>query len=162
MYQDSRSLNIPRGLELTLRQADERDTSFCYELMCHNMKNLFDKNTEDGWSREKFKSGFVSSRITIIEHEGMSVGFYDYELIGDELYCHNIQISQDYQIGIGTKIIRLFEKIAVESKARAIYGKVFSENSRVISWLQRLSYSICKNIENENSFLMRKEVGQLK
>jgi len=150
------------GLELTLRPADERDMSFCYELMCHNMKSLFDKNTKDGWSREKFRLGFDSSRITVVEDEKMSIGFYDLEIVEDELYCHNLQLSIDFQIGVGIKIIELLEKIAIESGAKSIVGKVFSENSRAMKLLQILGYNLDKNIEEENSYWIRKDLGESK
>ena len=146
------------GLELVLRSADERDIGFCYELMNHNMKDLFDRNTQEKWSRTKFKSGFKTDRITIVEHEEMSVGFYDYEVVGEELYCHNVQLSEDYQNGIGTKIIGLIEQTARDNRVRAIIGKVFSENLRIIKWLQKLGYEINGKIEQENSYWVRKNL----
>jgi len=148
------------GLELALRPADERDMGFCYELMGHNMRVLFDRNTQEGWSRVKFRSGFNPNRITIVEHEGMSIGFYDYEIIEDELYWHNVQLSEDFQIGVGTRIFRLVEQAARRFGAEAIIGKVFFENSRAIQWIQRFGFQIDEIIENENSYWMRKYLGE--
>src|SRR3989304_1900849 len=98
-------------LELSLRPAEERDMGFCYELMNHNMKVLFDRSTAEKWSRVKFRFGFKPDRITIVESEGMSVGFYDYEIVKDELYLHNLQLSEDYQNKLfGSKISGLIEQ----------------------------------------------------
>lgn len=145
------------GLEVTLRLADERDMGFCYELMSHNMKDLFDRNAQERWSRAKFKSGFKPNRITIIEHENMPVGFFDYELCGDNLYWHNVQLSEDYcQKGLGIQITRLVEQAARDCGISVIVGKVFSENLRIISWLQRCGYYTDKKIEQENSYWVRK------
>lgn len=148
------------GLELALRPADERDIGFCYELMSHNMKVWFDKNTQKRWSRAKFRSGFKPNRITIVEHEGMPVGFYDYEMVGDNLYWHNIQLSEDYQKGVGTQLIILIEKTAMNFGARAIIGKVFAENSRAIEWLQKLGYNLDERIEQENSYWVKKDLQE--
>ncbi len=146
------------GLELALRPADERDIGFCYELMSHNMKLLFDKNTQERWSRDKFRSGFKPNRITIVEHERMPVGFYDYELVGDELYWHNIQLSEDYRNGVGTKIIELLGQTAKNYGANAMIGKVFAENLEVIKWLQKFGYNLDERIEEENSYWVRKDL----
>ena len=148
------------GLELTLRPADERDIGFCYELMNHNMRDLFDRNTQERWSRIKFKSGYKSNRIKILEHDGMPIGFYDYELIGDELYWRNIQLSEDYRNGVGTNILQLIEQSAMDCGAKAIIGKVFRENSRIIKWLQKHGYGLDKQIEEENSYWVRKDLGR--
>ena len=117
-------------LELALRPADESDIGFCYELMSHNMKVLFDKNTQERWSRTKFKSGFKPNRITIVEHERMPIGFYDCEFVDDKLYWYNIQLSEDYRNGVGTQIIKLIEQSARNYGAKALIGKVFVENSK--------------------------------
>ena len=155
--EEEREISV-NGLELDLRPADERDIDFCYELMHYNMRDLFDRNTQEKWSRVKFRTGFKPDRITIVEHEGMSVGFYDYGVVGEELYLHNVQLSEDYQTGIGTKIISLIEQTARDTGSRAIIGKVFSENSRIIEWLQRFGYEIDGKIEQENSYWVRKNL----
>lgn len=149
-------------LKLALRPADERDASFCYELMSHNMRELFNKNTDERWSRAKFKSGFKLERVTLIEHDGMSIGFYDCEIVGDKLYWHNIQLSEDYQRGIGTRIGELIEQTALDKRARVVYGKVFSDNSRIINWLQNLGYRIDERIEQENSYWVKKDLESIK
>lgn len=149
-------------LEFALRPADEGDIGFCYELMSHHMKVLFDKNTPERWSRMKFRSGFKPHRITIVEHERMPVGFYDCELVGDELYWHNIQLSEDYQNGVGTQIIELLEQTAENYGAHVIIGKVFAENSGVIKWLQKFGYNLDKRIEEENSYWVRKDLRRIR
>lgn len=146
-------------LELSLRTADERDIGFCYELMSHNMKDLFDRNTEEKWSRARFKSGFKQSRIIIVEHKEMSIGFYDYEIINDKLYLHNIQLSEDYRIGIGTQIMDLLEQKARKCNIKNVIAKVFSERLKVIEWLQKQGYIIDKKIEQENSYWIKKDLG---
>ena len=162
MEEEKINKGVVRSLELGLRVADRRDIGFCYELMSHNMKDLFDRNTKERWSRTKFKSGYKPSRIIIVEHEGMPIGFYDYELVEDELYWHNIQLSEDYRNGVGNKIIELIEQSAQDCGAKAIIGKVFAENSRIIKWLQKLGYSLDKRIEEENSYWVRKELEAIK
>lgn len=153
-----RSKIVMGKLEMVLHLADERDIGFCYELMCHNMRGLFDRNTQEKWSRDKFKSGFKPNRVTMVEHKNMPIGFFDYELVEDELYCHNIQLSEDYQNGIGTQIIRLIEQVARDCGASAVIGKVFYENSKMINWLQRQGYNLNKKIEQENSYWLRKNL----
>jgi RimJ/RimL family protein N-acetyltransferase len=149
---------VASGLELVLRPADDRDIGFCYELMSHNMRSLFDKNTQEKWSRTKFKHGYEPHRIRVIEHDEMPVGFYDYELVGDQLYWHNVQLSEDYRKGIGTRILELIERSARDCNAKAIIGKVFTENSRIIKWLQKNGYVLDKQIEEENSYWVKKDL----
>ncbi|MBS3144706.1 GNAT family N-acetyltransferase [Candidatus Woesearchaeota archaeon] len=150
------------GLELALRPADERDIGFCYELMSHNMRDLFDRNTQEKWSRAKFRSGFRPDRITIVEHEGMSVGFYDYEIVEAKwIYVHNLHLSKDYQTGVGTKIIRLIEQAARDRSVKAVIAKVFAENSRIIKWLQRKGYNLGEKIEPENSYWVKKDLQEI-
>ncbi len=147
------------GLELHLRPADKKDLVFCYELMSHNMKAFFDNNTQEKWSRAKFMSGFKPDRITVIEHERMPIGFYDHEMVGDELYFHNVQLSEDYQkYGIGTQIFNLVEQKARNYGARAMIGKVFAENSKMIEWVQKFGYKLHERIEHENSYWVRKDI----
>lgn len=146
-------------LELVLRPADARDLSFCYELMSHNMKDLFNRNTQEKWSRVKFKSGFKPERITIVGHDGMSIGYYDYEILGDQLYWHNIQISDDFQIGVGSRVVGLLEKAAEMAGAKVITGKVFCDNLRIVRWIQGLGFQVDGIIEEENSYWMKKYLG---
>jgi len=153
---------VVSGSKLTLRQADFRDTSFCYELMSHNMKELFNRNLEEKWSRKKFVGGFDLKRIKIIEHKGMSVGFFDCEMIGDKLYWHNIQISEDYQNGVGTKTVKLIEQMARNNYIEIIFGKVFCENLKIINWLQKFGYKIDEKIEKENSYWVKKKLDMAK
>jgi RimJ/RimL family protein N-acetyltransferase len=149
---------VVNDLELRLRPCSLTDQGFVYELMRHHLEDFFDRNTVEGWSRTKFRQGFDPERIVIVEHDGMPVGFFDYEIIGEEVYWHNVQLSGDYQIGIGGRIANLIESEAKNRGAREIFGKVFSDNERVIKWVRRLGFEISREIPEENSYVVRKEL----
>ena len=94
-----------------------------------------------------------------VEHDGMPVGFFDYEVTGDEAYCCNIQLSGDYQgRNIGIRIFHLIEKGAREDGARSLKGKVFRDNRGMVNWVVRLGFKIVREIPEENSYVVRKEL----
>ena len=153
---------VVNDLELHFRPCSLTDQGFVYELMRHHLEDFFNRNTMEGWSRAKFRQGFDPERIVIIEHDGMPVGFFDYEVTGYEAYWHNIQLSRDYQgRDIGIKIAHLIEKGAREDGARSIKGKVFRDYGKMVNWVGRLGFKIVREIPEENSYVVRKELCEL-
>ena len=149
---------VANGLDLILRPCSFTDQGFIYELMRNHMEDMFNRNTPEDWSRAKFRQGFNPDRIVILEHEGMSIGFLDYEKRRDELYLHCIQLSGDYQTGIGNSLLLWIEQEARKQGAKAIIGKVFLDNERIIKWLNPLGFNIFSEIPEENSYWIRKEL----
>ncbi|MHA1872828.1 MAG: GNAT family N-acetyltransferase [Candidatus Heimdallarchaeaceae archaeon] len=147
-----------QGLEVKLRICTQEQIGFVYELMQQNLRRYFDQ-TPEGWSRQKFKKGFHPERITILEHNEMPVGFYDFELTGNFLYIHNVHLSHDYQNrGIGTRVISYLKETAQANSISHLRTKVFKENSRAFHWLQRCGFEITSELLEENSYLMLAEV----
>ena len=99
--------------------------------------------------------------VNFVLWENMPIGFFDCELVGDKLYLHNLQLSEDYQKGTGTQILGLMEQVARDYGAKAIIGKVFSERSKIINWLQRYGYKLDIKIEQENSYYVRRELRRI-
>jgi ribosomal protein S18 acetylase RimI-like enzyme len=153
---------VVNDLELHLKPCSLADQGFIYELMRHHLEDSFNRNTEEGWSRTKFRQGFDPERIVVVEHDGMPVGFFDYELTGNEAYWRNIQLSGDYQgRNIGVKIAHLIEEGAREDGARSIKGKVFRDNRGIVNWVERLGFKIVREVPGENSYVVRKELCEL-
>lgn len=150
---------VVNGLELALRSADSRDEAFCYELMKNNMQDFFNRNTSEGWSRKKFRLGFDVNRITIVEHDGMPIGFSDCQMTSEGVYWRNIQISEDYQFGVGRKIARVVEETALCRGIYVIFGKVFAENRRMLKLLRVQGYQIGGDADKEKSFNITKRLS---
>jgi len=147
------------GLELMLRPAEERDIGFVYELMRHHLEDSFNQIPEK-WSRKKFKEGYKPDRITIIEHANRQIGFFDIEVLDNQLYFHNLHIFGDYQgRGIGTYLLRYIECGAKKHGASSIRGKVFKSNSKLLNHLlRRRGYIIVEELPEEKSFLVKKDL----
>ncbi len=145
-------------LELIVRPCQIEDIGFVYELMHHNMAGFFNRYTKEGWSRQKFKDGFIPARITIFEHGGMPVGFFDFEVNGDEAYHRNHHLSKDYWArGMGMELVKYVEDLSFNKGACRIKGKIFKANSKFLHiLLSKLNYSICEDIPEEHSFIVKK------
>ena len=147
-------------LEIELRPSQYYDIGFVYELMHHHFRELFDKFLPEKWSREKFKQGFNSDRITIVENLGMPIGFFDLELKGEEAYGRNLHISDDYEgRHIGIALVSYIERKCLDLGAKSIKGKVFSENKTSLRVLvDRRGWEVIQNIPEEHSFLLTKNL----
>jgi GNAT superfamily N-acetyltransferase len=149
------------GLEIGLRPCKPEDIGFVYELMYHGLGHFFDRFTSEKWSREKFRRGFDPARITIIEHDGMPIGFFDVDYSEREAKFRNLHLSDDYHgRSIGSWILRFIEKQAAERKIRRITGKVFSSRSEAIRFLNRGGYKIVKYLPEEGSYLIKKDLNK--
>lgn len=144
--------------ELIFRKAEINDLGFIYELMKSHLGKYFENYTKTGWSRHLFKDKLDINRLTIIEHEGMPIGFFDYEL-KDHVYFHNLHISEDYQNkGIGTYALESVEEAARKNNLKELRGKVFKENTNSLNWLKKTGWIICNPIEEEDSYWVVKKL----
>ena len=144
-----------KGLELALRPANMQDIGFCYELMRNSLESDFNLYTSEGWSREKFKQGYRPERITILEHEGMPVGFYDLEVTPEYAYIHNVHISGDYQEKIGLFAITNPIREAKKQGVPYIKAKTFMDKEKLVRVLERrFGWVIKAQIPEENSYLL--------
>ncbi len=139
-------------VEIKLRSCTPSDTVFVYELMHHHLENYFSQIPE-GWSRTKFKEKYNPQRITVLEHEDMSIGFYDFEPMSNYLYLHNLQLSSDYQHkGIGTAVIFNSQRTAQEEGISCLKGKVFKDNHQALHWLSNCGFELKSEIPEEKSW----------
>ncbi len=144
-------------LHFSLRGADKRDEPFVYELMHSSLGDFFDRNTEEGWSRVKFRQGFHPHRVTIIEHEGMPVGFFDFEKVEETAIFHTQCVSEDYRgRGLVFLIDRLVMQEAKSLGAKRVRGKIFKDSSFSLALCQRFGYNFFADLPRENSYLMEK------
>lgn len=146
------------GSDISLRPCKLEDALFTYNLMKSQMAHYFESIPE-GWSEEKYWQGFNPVRITILEHKGQAVGFFDYEVLNDELYLHNIQLTPEYQgKGIGREVVSYVKKIARNKNLTRITGKVFKTNIKSCNLLHRSGFAVQKDLVEENSYLVSQEV----
>ena len=144
------------GLEVSLRKATPNDQGFVYELMHSSLARCFDAFTQEKWSRKKFKQGYKPDRITIVEHEGMPIGFYDIEIVGREAYVHNLHVSKDYRNGFGIQLMRYLDTELKNKRFGSSKAKVFNE-CKMIPILKRLfGYKELRQVPEENSVIMIK------
>ncbi len=143
------------GIEL--RQARKEDIGFIYELMHSELAQLFNENTSEGWSRNKFKKTYNPERYFIFEHDNMPIGFINLEVEEKEIYCGGLCISRDYQgRGLGTTLLSKFlEKYKLEGY-ELFKGKIFKDNSKSLSMVKKINFSIEKDIPEENSYHVRR------
>jgi len=144
------------NIHLNLRRADYRDIGFTYELMHCCLGSYFRRNTQEGWSRQKFREGYCPERIIIIEHEGMPIGFIDVEYRENEAFFHNFELAEDYRKGfLGIKLAKHFLERARLNGAERASAKVFT-NNRCLILFRRLGFEITNMIEEENTFVISK------
>ncbi len=144
----------------SFRSAAESDREILYSIMSKNMSDYFQRFTSEGWSREKFDTGFRPERITICEKDGKVVAFYDVDLIrqnASALYVRNVQVVP------GSKPISgvLLQRIEEEARMRGLKlmrGKVFGSNP-AIRIFSRLGFQVVEEIESEHSYWMEKTVS---
>jgi ribosomal protein S18 acetylase RimI-like enzyme len=143
-------------LELTLRSCRQDDIGFVYELMRCYLEEPFNRFTSEKWSRKRFKEGFCPERITIVEHEGMPIGFYDLEM-GEAAYVHNLHLSGDYKgKGVGPKFIDYVLSEAFRDGASTIKAKVFLSNDKMIRFLTQHGFIIEQSLPQENSVIVKR------
>jgi len=145
------------NLEVQLREATLEDRGFVYELMHSSLAKCFDKFTQEKWSRRKFRQGYKPNRITIVEHEGMPIGFYDIEIVGSDVYVHNFHLSKDYRNGFGIQLMQYLDDKLRGMGLSYSKAKIFN-NSKMILVLKRLfKYIEEQHVPEENSTIMIKK-----
>ena len=147
-------------LEIVLREGTQEDRQFVYQLMKFNLEEKFRRYLPEGLSDEKFDMGFKSDRITILEHEGVPIGFLDLEFRGEEAWTHNLHVSREYEGRfIGMAVLRYMERMAVERGAKIWRAKVFKENYRWINMLvERAGAKIIADLPEEHSYILGKDL----
>lgn len=141
----------------SFRPAAESDRKVVYSLMERNMADYFQRFTPEGWSREKFDTGFKPERITICEEDGKVVGFYDADFGKEALYVRNVQVERGFR-PISSVFVQRIEEEARKRGLKSVKGKVFKSNPAV-RLFKRFGYEVTGEIESEHTYWMRKVLG---
>lgn len=149
------NLLIP-GTKFNYRQCESEDRLFVYQTMRANLEEYFRRFSPEGWSDNKFFSGFNKERIKIIQTEDLRVGFWDLE-INQIAICHNLHLIREYR-GKGLRILKFLEDYAKLMGAEEISGKCFTTNQIQDILLKRLGYHIKREIPSEFSIEVAKRL----
>ena len=149
---------------ITARPCLKSDKSFVYELTRQNIAYYFIRNTQEGWSDEKFQKGFDPAKITIIERDAKPIGFYDIEtVLGNPsyLYIRNCEVV-DGKRGVGITLNRLVDEEARKRNLCLIKAKVFKNNSRALLLFRMIGYHVVEDRELalENSVYIEKRIAK--
>src|SRR3989344_3393107 len=125
-----------KNYKFKIRNCENRDYRFVYNLLKRNMYALFVKHW-GRWNPNVFRDNFNKKNIRIIEYKTKRVAFYDFEFKDGFSYIHNVQVSPSRQgKGLGTCLVSLMENETKRHKLKKIRLKVFKNNlaptSRVV------------------------------
>jgi GNAT superfamily N-acetyltransferase len=143
------------NLSLIIRNATKQDYQFCYRLTKQNMLQYFTKYW-GGWKSEVFRKDFNPSTTKIILKDNIRVGYY--VLKSGPLCCYvdNMQLSRLVRgKGVGTYLMRLLEKQALQQNKKKVQLTVFKDNP-AIRLYKKLGYKIKK--DKKTSVLMEKNL----
>jgi len=147
-------------IEIELRPCVKADIGFVYELMYNGLGSLFNLHTQEKWSRFKFKKTFNPSKITIFEHDEMPIGFIHLNRFQEEVYCGGLHLSEDYQNrGLGKAILSYFFSQCLKEGYKYLTGKVFKNNRKSISLINRVGFTLEKEMPEENSYFVRRTLA---
>ena len=108
---------------------------------------------DDEWQQKFFRKGFDSYVRSVIEVQGVSIGFLDVTEREEGLYLENIELAPKYQNrGIGTEIIRSLIARA-QAKRTIVRLQVLRANPRARALYERLGFEDVG--ETETHFLMQ-------
>ncbi len=113
---------------LTLRPCLDSDYGAVYDLSAENMSAAVAKHW-GGWDADLFRKDFRPGQITIIEHKGNFIGFFDFSRQTSAVgYLHNIQLKKDFQgQGLGRYLLDKIESQARQEGCREIRLRVFKD-----------------------------------
>ena len=117
-----------KNYKFKIRNCENRDYRFVYNLLKRNMYALFVKHW-GRWNPNVFRDNFNKKNIRIIEYKTKRVAFYDFEFKDGFSYIHNVQVSPSRQgKGLGTCLVSLMENETKRHKLKKIRLKVFKDN----------------------------------
>ncbi|MFA6072913.1 MAG: GNAT family N-acetyltransferase [Candidatus Woesearchaeota archaeon] len=142
-----------------LRNAEDKDYNFVYNLLKENMLESFIKNW-GSWNEKSFEENYHKENIQIIEYqnasENSSIGYIDFKFKKDCGYINNIQlISKIRGIGLGTQIMKLLEQETTNHGLNKIRLKVFKDNL-ALNLYKKLNYNPI--FEDDTSLIMEKNI----
>lgn len=142
---------------VSYRRAVPTDKSAVEWLFEELLRTVGDDETdgfEDGYL-DKFFGGL--DLIYVAESDGETVGFVSVELYPDHVYIDDIAVTERFRgMGIGTKLIGLAERYAVERKVPSAVLHVERTNILARYFYQRLGYTVTD--DEEIRFRMAKRI----
>jgi ribosomal protein S18 acetylase RimI-like enzyme len=126
-------------MNITLRDATEKDFNFVFELNKTNMRKYVEETREwdDEKEKEDLKSKFSPELDKIIQIDRKDVGVLRAIDKGDELSLDHIELLSEHQRkGIGTQLIK-----SLINSGKKISLKV-RKNNPAVKLYQRLGFSI--------------------
>ncbi|HME87116.1 MAG TPA: GNAT family N-acetyltransferase [Candidatus Nanoarchaeia archaeon] len=115
-------------IDITVRNATNKDYLFCYNLHKKSMLGFVKKHW-GVWDPKVFRKNFNIEETRIILSKTKRIGFYAVKLRQGCYYLNDIQISTSMQgKGIGTKIMNSIEKQALKLGKNKVQLTVFKDN----------------------------------
>jgi ribosomal protein S18 acetylase RimI-like enzyme len=138
-----------------LRDANDDDKLFIFNLLKENMLESFNKNW-GFWNEKSFEKTHRKETIRIIEYENFSIGYIDFKFKIDCGYVNDIQISEKFRNkGLGTYLMKMLEQETLSRGLKRICLKVFKDN-KAVKLYQRLGYKTI--LEDDTSLIMEKRI----
>lgn len=144
--------------DIVIRSSIGNDYFFCRDLN-NMMVEMVKKNRKmtDQEILEDFNIDFKKGGIKIVEHKGVSVGFFQLLTKGNFLYINEFHICPQFRnMGIGSYLLKLMENEAVERCFSIIKLEVFLDNEAKHLY-DRMGYKIVSYTKS-NSVIMEKIV----
>lgn len=139
-----------------LRNAEDKDYEFVFNLLKENMLESFNRNW-GFWNEKSFEKNYRKEHIRIIEYENVNVGYVEFKFKKDCGYLDSIQLSEKIRgKGLGTYIMKMLEQETFNYGLNRICLKVFKDN-RAVKLYKRLGYNPIS--EDESSLIMEKIIA---
>jgi ribosomal protein S18 acetylase RimI-like enzyme len=142
--------------DIVTRDSIEGDYFFCREL--NNMMIEMVKKNRKMTEREvleDFDDDFKKGGVKIVEYKGVPVGFFQLFTKDNFLFINDFQVSPLFRnMGIGTYLLKLMEKEAIERGLSIIKLEVFLDNEAK-SLYDKMGYKI-ESYTKSNSVIMEK------
>lgn len=135
---------------ITLREASESDKALVFDLHERLFRNQITEIW--GWDTaqqiEIFEREWTSSRVRVVECDGVFVGFIQQRDHVDHNYLLNIALDKTYQSrGIGSDLIE-FLKDASKQQSKALRLNVFRTNPRAQEFYLRHGFTVEQHGDN--------------
>ena len=143
--------------KVAYRRAVPTDKPVIERLFEELLRTVGDDETdgfEDGYL-DKFFGG--QDLIYVADSDGETIGFVSVELYPDYVYIDDIAVTERFRgMGIGTKLIGLAERYAVERNVPSAVLHVTRTNISARYFYQRLGYTVTD--DEESRFRMAKRI----
>lgn len=143
-------------INILVRDADKNDYIFCRDLE-KMMSELVKENRKITSQQilESFNKDFEKGGVKVVEHDGLSIGFFQLLTKGDFLYINEFHLCPDFRNkGVGSYLLELMEDEANKKHLPSIKLEVFL-NNKAKSLYDRAGYKIISYTES-NSVIMEK------